>query len=403
LLLPLESNEVIFMKPATEDKLAKSAHKQSGAVALAVMGGLHDGATIDLPDQPICLVGRAPHCDIILRDESVAAEHIAIVRDKEGVHVRALAAGFGYEEKVIAPGDSIIIASNPSGASVRLGSIEICIRQPEPKLTASASNASPDEATATSATSDATVGSAVAPKERRHFRTTLAFSLFGVGSVLTFAAFALSMSDGLLHKSAERLASVRNAIDNIPQLAGVKVIEEQGSKIALTGFVANDEERNLLNSRLKPGTFDSMRVHVGSDLATRAKDLLRVNGYTAVTSYEPQGKIRAALNGVDKETQDRLADTIRKDLPMISAVQMTSSATAAELARAAGPTCVNPDADRDALKFVASFAGDYAFVRAANGVKYFVGSRLPTGHEISEIRESEIVLNCVGKFTTVAL
>ncbi len=392
------------MKPNAEDKLAKSTHKQSGAVALAVMGGLHDGATIDLPDQPMCLVGRAPHCDIILRDESVAAEHVAIVRDETGVHIRALAAGFGYEERVIAPGDSIIVASNPNGASVRLGAIELCIRQPEPKPTASAfaSNTSADEAADASETSGTATANLV-PKERRHYRTTLAFALFGVGSVLTFAAFALSMSDGLLHKSAERLASVRNAIDNIPQLAGVKAVEEQGSKIALTGFVANDEERNLLNSRLKPGTYDSMRVYVGSDLAARAKDLLRVNGHTAVTNYEPQGKVRAALNGVDKETQDRLADIIRKDLPMISGVQMTSSATAAELAKAAGPTCVNPDADRDALKFVASFAGDNAFVRAASGVKYFVGSRLPTGHEISEIRESEIVLNCVGKFTTVAL
>lgn len=396
------------MKPATEDKLAKSVSKQSGAVALAVMGGLHDGATINLPDQPMCLVGRAPHCDIILRDESVATEHVAIVRDKEVVHIRALAAGFGYEERVIAPGDSIMIASNPGGASVRLGSIEICIRQPESKViasdTSSESRAASGEMAAESVSSDAAgTGLSAAIKERRGYKTTLAFVLFGVGSVLTFAAFTLSMSEGLTHKSAERLASVHNAIDNIPQLAGVKAVEEKGSKIALTGFVANDEERNLLNSRLKPGTFDSVRVYVGSDLATRAKDLLRVNGHSAVTSYEPQGKIRALLNGVDKETQDRLADTIRKDLPMISTVQMTSSATAAEIAKAAGPTCVNPDADRDALKFVASFAGENAFVRAASGVKYFVNSRLPTGHEISEIRESEIVLNCMGKFTTVAL
>jgi hypothetical protein len=36
-------------------------------------------------------------------------------------------------------------------------------------------------------------------------------------------------------------------------------------------------------------------------------------------------------------------------------------------------------------------------------VKYFVDSRLPTGHEIREIRESEIVLDCAGKFVTIAL
>jgi type III secretion system YscD/HrpQ family protein len=401
------------MKPATEDKLAKSVHKQSGAVALAVMGGLHDGATIDLPDQPMCLVGRAPHCDIILRDESVAMEHVAIVRDKDGVHLRALAAGFGYEEKVIAPGDSIVVASSLNGASVRLGNIELCIRQPQFGESSSSSRTTDgDEESAEGHKAHKTHKAHKAhaesstqvplPKERRHYRTTLAFALFGVGSALTFAAFALSISENLSQKSAERLESVRRAVD-IPQLNGVKVLEEQGGKIALTGFVTNDEESNLLRSRLKPGTVDSVRVITGSDIASRAKDLLRVNGHAAVTNYEPHGKVRVALNGVDKQTQDRLTDTIRKDLPMIASVQMVSTATAAELAKAAGPACVNPDADRDALKFVASFAGENAFVRTASGVKYFVDSRLPTGHEIREIRESEIVLDCAGKFVTIAL
>lgn len=389
------------MKPATEDKLAKSVNKQSGAVALAVMGGLHDGATIDLPDQPMCLVGRAPHCDIILRDESVAMEHVAIVRDKDGVHLRALGAGFGYEEKVIAPGDSIVVASSLNGASVRLGNIELCIRQPQFGESSSSSRTIDGDEESVKAHAESST-QAPLPKERRHYRSTLAFALFGVGSALTFAAFALSISENLSHKSAERLESVRRAVD-IPQLNGVKVLEEQGGKIALTGFVTNDEENNLLRSRLKPGTVDSVRVMTGSDLASRAKDLLRVNGHAAVTNYEPHGKVRVALNGVDKQTQDRLTDTIRKDLPMIASIQMVSTATAAELAKAAGPTCVNPDADRDALKFVASFAGENAFVRTASGVKYFAGSRLPTGHEIREIRESEIVLDCAGKFVTIAL
>lgn len=389
------------MKPTAEDKVLQGSHRHSGAVALAIVGGLHDGATIDLPDQPMCLVGRASYCDIILRDESVAMEHVAIVRDEYGVHLRALASGFGYDEKVIAPGDSIIAGLGPNGTSVRLGNIELWIRQSRTSASASAAPSSDVAAESARAEAKHAVHSP-APKERSPYRATLAFALVGVGSVLTFAAFALSISDGFFPKSVERLESARRAVD-IPQLAGVKVIAEHGSKIALTGFVANDEENNLLRGRLKPGTVDSVRVNIGSDLASRAKDLLRVSGYAAVTSYEPHGKVRAALNGVDKQTQDRLADTIRKDLPMIASLQIVSTATAAELAKAAGPTCVNPDADRDALKFVASFAGEHAFVRTASGVKYFVDSRLPTGHEIREIRESEIVLDCAGKFVTIAL
>ena len=219
------------MKPTAEDKPFHSTRRHSGTVALAIVGGLHDGATIDLPDQPMCLVGRAPHCDIILRDESVAMEHVAIVRDGDGVHLRALAAGFGYEEKVIAPGDSIVVASNPNGASVRLGNIELCIRQPQLGESSSSSRTTDAGSESVNAQAEASIQAPV-PKERRHYRTTLTFALFGVGSALTFAAFALSISENLSHKSTERLESVRRAID-IPQLNGVKVLEEQGSKIAL--------------------------------------------------------------------------------------------------------------------------------------------------------------------------
>ncbi len=394
------------MKPNPEDQRFQPANKHSGAVAIAIMGGLHDGAAINLPDQPMCVVGRAPHCDIILRDESVASEHVAIVRDKTGVHIRALASGFGFEQRVIAPGDSIIVMPNPDGAAVTLGGIQLLIRQPVLKssasMSASDSSTADDVAVEGVAANTANIDKATASKERRPYRTTLAFALFGVGSALTFAAFALSLSDSIQHKSAERLANVKNAL-MIPQLAGVKIIEEQGDKIALAGFVANDDENNLLRSRLKPGLVDSVRVDVGSDLAARAKELLRVNGYPAITTYEPHGKVRATLTAVDKPTQDRLADQLRKDLPMIGSIQIVSTLTAAEIAKAAGPSCVNPDADRDALKFVASFAADPAFVRTASGVKYYVDSRLPTGHEIREIRESEVVLECVGKFITIAL
>jgi hypothetical protein len=186
------------MKPTAEDKPFDSTRQRSGTVALAIVGGLHDGATIDLPDQPMCLVGRAPHCDIILRDESVAMEHVAIVRDGDGVHLRALAAGFGYEEKVIAPGDSIVVASNPNGASVRLGNIELRIRQPQLGESSSSSRTTDVNEDSVKAHAESSA-QAPLPKERRHYRTTLAFALFGVGSALTFAAFALSISENLSH------------------------------------------------------------------------------------------------------------------------------------------------------------------------------------------------------------
>jgi type III secretion system YscD/HrpQ family protein len=372
--------------------------KRHGRVALSVAGGLHDGATIDLPELPMCVVGSARHCDVILRDPSVAPEHVAITRDAEGIHVRALTAGFGYDERVIGPGDSIVVPSSLNDASIVLGAISLQVRQPIP--VADETSAQAESAGETGQDESAPANSAPGLTRRRYGKPVI-FGMLGLGGVLTCAAFALSVSESVHQKAAARVDLVRAALAG-PQLAGVKV-EERGSKILLSGFVANEDENQLLRNRLKPGMVDSMQVNVGTDLATRTKDLLRVNGHTATTSYQPHGKVLVALAGIDKQTQDRLADSIRKDLPMIASVQVTSSPTAAELARAAGPTCVNPDADRDGLKFVASFAGDHAFVRTANGNKYYVNSKLPTGHEISAIRESEIVLECVGKFTTISL
>jgi hypothetical protein len=336
------------------------------------------------------------HCDIILRDESIAAEHVAITRDEAGVHVRALAAGFGYDDRVIAPGDSILIAPAIGETGVMLGSIHLLIRQQRSSTAAPVADARLEQP-AKMASADSTMPA----KESRPYKKALVLSLFGIGSALTAAAFALSIADTLHHKPSERLESVQRAA-TMPQLSGVKV-EEVGGKITLSGFVKNEDEKSLLRSRIKPGTVDHMNVFVGTELAFRAKEVLRVNGHAAVTTYQPHGKVTVALTGVDKQNQDRLADLVRKDLPMIAAVEVTSTPTAADLARLAGPTCINPEADRDSLKFVAAFAADPAFVRTADGVKRYVGSRLPTGHEIREIRETEIILECVGKFTTISL
>jgi type III secretion system YscD/HrpQ family protein len=384
----LEEQEMAFALPA----------KRQSRIALTVTGGLHDGATIDLPEQPMCVVGSARHCDVILRDPTVAPEHVAITRDADGIHIRALASGFGYDERVIGPGDSIVLASSLNDAAITLGAISLHVRQP---LKAIEEPPARTEATVETDSTDAAENGFAPVVGRRRYGKAVTFGMLGLGGVLTCAAFALSVSQSLHQKATARIDLARDAISP-PQLAGVKV-EERGSKILLAGFVANEEENQLLRSRLKPGLVDGMQVSVGSDLAARTKDMLRINGYTATTSYLPHGKVVVGLIGIDKQTQDRLADSIRKDLPMIAAVQMTSTPTAAELARAAGPACVNPDADRDGLKFVASFAADPAFVRTANGNKYYVESKLPTGHVISAIRESEIVLECVGKFTTISL
>lgn len=373
--------------------------KRQNRVALNVVGGLHDGASIDLPEQPMCVVGSARHCDVILRDESVAREHVAITRDAEGVHIRALGAGFGYDDRVVGPGDSIVLALSGSDAQIALGSISLKVMQPQ--LNAAGAIAHKSANDTGSGEASAASASALPAAEPRRYGKFVAFGMLALGGVLTFAAFALSVTETMHQKATARLDNVKNALA-VPQLAGVKV-EERGSKILLSGFVTGEDDNALLRNRLKPGMVDGMQVSVGSDLAARTKDLLRVNGHTAVTSYQPHGKVVAMLAGVDKQTQDRLADSIRKDLPMIASVQVTSTPTAAELAKAAGPTCVNPDADRDALKFVASFAADPAFVRTANGVKYYVGSKLPTGHEISAINESGIVLECLGKFTSISL
>jgi hypothetical protein len=365
-------------------------------VALGVRGGLHDGASIDLPDQPMCVVGSARHADVILRDASVATEHIAITRDHHGVHVRALASGFGYDERVIAPGDSIIVPSTVENAVIVLGGITLNIQQMLPR-------AKPDTAHAQASpeSDESTLQLPVVETKSRGRNRLLTFGLLGTGVLLTFAAFAISVSESMHEKAAKRIDVARHALA-IPQLAGVKA-DEKGAKVVVSGFVANEEEKALLNAQLKPGMVDSLQVHVGADLASRAKDLLRLNGQSAVTSYQPHGKVLVSLTGADKQVQDRLADIIKKDLPMIAAVSVVSTPSAAELAKAAGPGCVNPEADRDALRFVAVFASEPAFVRTGSGNKYYVGSKLPTGHEISAIRENEIVLECVGKFTTISL
>ena len=50
---------------------------------LSDQDALGDESTMVLGSRPVC-IGRAPHCDLILRDESVSREHAKIVRTNAG-------------------------------------------------------------------------------------------------------------------------------------------------------------------------------------------------------------------------------------------------------------------------------------------------------------------------------
>jgi len=65
---------------------------------LVVLQGAATGETLVLPDPPArALIGSAPSCQLVLADTAVRAEHCEVIRDLDGVLVRALDGKHGFE------------------------------------------------------------------------------------------------------------------------------------------------------------------------------------------------------------------------------------------------------------------------------------------------------------------
>ncbi len=368
---------------------------------LSVMAGMHTGARLSLVDMPICVIGSAPHCDVILRDPSVAAEHLTVISRQNGAVVRALGGPFMVDGNVIAQGGVLAVTD---GMSLDLGEAKVML-----SLVAhdSVDHVREEAGSVSKRTSESSHAAEVATPLLTSTGTSASKSgrkatvaLVSIGALFVVAAVALSATESLRASTKGNLALLEQRLFGA-NFAGVSA-KEKGGVILLSGFVTSSAEKQNLQEILTP--FDGQmkienNVETGSDVSRRVKDSFRIGGVTANTQYMPQGRVVAEVKPADMVNATLAKDGILKDLRTLRALEIVPMKIAE--AAPAPPTCVNPMANREGLKLQYVVSTEPAYMQVADGTKYYAEGRLPTGHVIKRITDEQIFLDCGGVASVV--
>jgi Inner membrane component of T3SS, cytoplasmic domain len=362
---------------------------------LSVVGGLHAGAKLSLGDMPICVIGSAPHCDVILRDNAVALEHLTVITRTDGSIVRALGGPFMADGKVVAQGDSVGVVD---GMSIELGAARLQFGLGTIAKDSHTRDEHAHFADGSGETSGAKlappIGAAPSTASRALGRNAI-IGLFSGGALLVAAAVGISAASNMRVSTKGNVVLLEQSL-NLPQLAGI-TLKEKAGVVDISGFVSTEADKKLLADRLAPHAAQltiNNRVETGADIANRAKDSFRVSGVSATTHYVPHGKLTAEVKPADLASAALAKDTVLKDLPMLRSIEVVTL-QAAVVPREV-PKCINPAADREALKVKFVVSNEPAYIKTADGTIYYVEGQLPTGHIIKNITDSQLFLDCNG-------
>lgn len=368
---------------------------------LSIVAGMHAGARLSLGDTPICVIGSAPHCDVILRDPSIAAEHLTVISRSNGAVVRALGGPFMVDGRVFAQGDALAVSD---GMSLDLGEAKLVLslgpRGNTGDVDMGLGSRKQGEAGARANLGEESSVQHAARTEPRKSTRTAIIALVSTGVLFVTAALAIGAMDNLRPSTKSNVALLEQSIVS-PQLAGV-IVKERDGTIHLSGFVATAADRQLLQDRVAPHAANMKienNVEMGADVASRVKESFRINGISATAQYVQHGKIVAEVKAVDVPNATAAKDNVLKDIRTLRGIEVIAIKGSEPLPET--PPCINPSTNREALRLQYVVSDAPAYMKTADGTKYYVEGQLPTGHAIKRITDEQVFLDCGGVASVV--
>ncbi len=374
-------------------------------VELRVLDGPLRGARQVVDATEPVRVGGEIGCDIVLRGAEVDGASLSFCQRGGALRLRVLQGVVSLSGQVLAAGDEAVVTP---GEPLRLGRVGIAIGP----VDAAWPEAGADglgrafQAPATAALSpEAAVAQAQAqafgepddlpapvpprPAPRWSRGLVLAGGCITVlsMSVLAFAYAALPGAPAPQQRVAVAEQALRAA--GLPALS-IRLGDR--GQLLVSGYVDTAEQRRraeqLIAKGPLPPRFD---VAVNEQLVAAVRDIFRVNGIAADAEVSGPGRVAVQASVADAARLERVAATVRRDVPGLAALEL----------RNAPPAEVDamPVIDDPGKRVSSIVPGEPAYVVTADGTRYFEGAMLPTGHRIVAIREREVVLERGGTTT----
>lgn len=325
---------------------------------LRIVAGLHAGASRNLADQEMLVVGSGDDCDIVLADTGVAAHHALITLVGGVFTLRALDAPLRVEGKPLHPGDPVELRPLQR---IDLGEAAIAFGGRDEAAWEALFPAIADKAS---------------KRRARPFLRRL--PLIAASAVLALAVVAVVAA--LIPRRNDQVDAQAYLQALVPQygISQGKVSEGATGMPVLSGTVESDAVRNRIQQDLvQAGVTATTALRTGEDMARDVREVFRMEGVNVETRYLGNGEVE--INGAldQAKLQEILQSRAMADVgaaKLVPGSRLTSTAATAPAANAPSSVALQAPVD-----IVAVVKGKEPYVVDSDGEQYPVGERIP-GH-----------------------
>lgn len=336
---------------------------------LEIVQGLHRGAIVEFIEESLIVVGSAHDCEIVLRDEGVAAHHFAIVVRHNTIALKALDGILNLNDSRLVNDQIDLLSTN----TVRLenSDVEIKLRLlPGNDVDGFNSSQSQNEQS-TNRVKDKSVIQLV----------WMMIPIIFLGLLISSGSFTVADKRQAVKAYADTdvLKKIITTLKLNQQLTVVDI--EQGQLIK---GVLSTQQRNNLEGRLnKLGGSFLINTVTPDQLLEQVGNVFRINGYTAKLQYQGGANVSVEnLDGTLNEIQ-KIAAYIKQDVPSLVSLDFKKQAKP--------KPDVTPEYEIDPEKKMTTIIdGDIAYISTVDGARYFSGSVLPGGYTLKEITVSGV-------------
>lgn len=358
---------------------AAAPHASTTGQVLRIVAGLHAGASRELAEREMILIGSGDDCDIVLADQGVAAHHALISIVDGHAHLRALDAPLRLEGRMLHPGDPVEITRIER---IGLGEAALALgHADDPAWLALAPEGTTFEA----------------PQSRQSVPFTRRLPMIAAVAALSLAALA---AIALVVPASEAPADPEAQLTALAQefrVADRRIERGVDGTLVLSGTVHDAASRDAVRARIAADGIDARAtLRTGEDLAINVAEILRAGGYPARTRYLGRGDVEVTGQFEDQAGFEAF---VRSDAVVGTGVRRIVPINLA--ASAQGDTGnAAPTAE---VRVVAAVRGENAHVVDEHGNQYEVGAQLPGWGQIAVIGEQVHVITADGQMRRVAV
>lgn len=336
---------------------------------VTVASGLHSGATFNVQDGDLIVIGADIGCDICLSDAGLAPRHAVIALHGPDVSIR------GLEGTISVNGEDVLTTKRTSSEKstvIALGGSDVRL-----ELVAAP-------------------GLEAKPSTPPVKVPTIKHRVIALGCFAVFAVIATVLV-------AQKLDASLSSKPGKPDVAAVQaLLDQQGlAKAVVASLTPNGVEiKGVLDraaaTKLRGATAGSRQSIVDSvvikeDLVEQVRDVFRSQGYDANVTHI--GDARVQVDNLDeKHKRVRHAiEQVRADVPQLAGLVFISPKDAAP------PSDPPPYGNSAGDRIVTRIDGKTAYLVAGAGTRYFTGSKLPSGHTIRRITREAVQVERDGQ------